>query len=680
MASTRAAGRVDMATDEEFLQHLYRGGELLASGKVIEAKDFLEKAYALEPKNEKGQNLLGLACFKLGLFDRASEIYEALVRENPVDPTLRVNLGLVYLKTNGLDRAIREFETATDLAPDHKKAHNYLGLALAQAGDYGRARTHFIEAGSDAMAAKMEKALAGDAGPRQAAPPSEEKAPEFAELDSTDAAAGGGWGTERAESAEAAPAEQAELLPEVEPAGIEAPHEEMQIEVMSDEEAAPPLEAPAEVLVQTGPPAMAEALAEPLGGDWGAQFGFDPGAEARDAAAAAAAEPAPASDDMRLATDEGPMSVVPPAGFEALGGDAPTAPIQPPGLLESANVGALPAPGFEGLAQPEASSGMEAALAAATSAEPTYDAALAVASATSAAENEETVDEASTRAAVPPPAAEVSEDLQSEAAEAMVRMRAAADGKAGAKPTAVVAVATPAEAQAPAEVAGPGAGPALPDALGIAAPTLAGLASVGGLVRPVGFRGFLAGGRVAALEVRDELLLRLDGLIAMTGSLAFTPERKRFRGRATDQAFGAGNQQMMRAIGTGAVWVETGGRTFVSVAFAEESGYFREAVLFAFEEALAFENGRVPSEVPPDLELVHLSGKGLALLALEGPLKSLEVRPEWPVTVPIVHLVGWSGSLTPKIVPVAWDAGGKPSRTAVELSGEGVAMVSLPVG
>src|SRR5512133_3491457 len=134
------ARRAPQPNSEEFLHALYKGGELLAAGKVIEAKDHLEKAHELQPKNEKGQNLLGLTYFKLGLFDRASEIYETLVRENPADPTLRVNLGLVYLKTNGLQRAIREFETATDLAPEHKKAHNYLGLALAQAGEYGRAR------------------------------------------------------------------------------------------------------------------------------------------------------------------------------------------------------------------------------------------------------------------------------------------------------------------------------------------------------------------------------------------------------------------------------------------------------------------------------------------------------------------------------------------------------------
>src|SRR5437016_4320947 len=145
--------------DEEFLHALYQGGELLAAGRVTEAKDHLEKAYELDPGNEKGQNLLGLTYFKLGLFDRAVGIYEALVRANPGDPTLRVNLGLVYLKTNALSAAIRELEVATELAPEHAKSHNYLGLALAQAGAYARAREEFVLAGSTAMAQRMEAAL-----------------------------------------------------------------------------------------------------------------------------------------------------------------------------------------------------------------------------------------------------------------------------------------------------------------------------------------------------------------------------------------------------------------------------------------------------------------------------------------------------------------------------------------
>jgi Flp pilus assembly protein TadD len=164
------ARKSDLANEEAFVAALYKGGELLAAGNVLEARTHLEKAHELEPKNEKAQNLLGLAYFKLGLFDQASHVYELLVRENPADPTLRVNLGLVYLKSNNLERAVKEFETATDLEPGHKKAHNYLGLALAQAGDYAKAREHFTLAGSDQMAEKMEKALVNRANAQPSSP------------------------------------------------------------------------------------------------------------------------------------------------------------------------------------------------------------------------------------------------------------------------------------------------------------------------------------------------------------------------------------------------------------------------------------------------------------------------------------------------------------------------------
>ncbi|HZH78747.1 MAG TPA: tetratricopeptide repeat protein, partial [Archangium sp.] len=169
MAMTRVTERGPRSpVDEEFLQQLSQGGELLSQGKLPEARQLLEGAHQKHPHHEKARNLLGLAYFKLGLFDRAAELYESLVRDNPGDATLRVNLGLVYLKTNALQRAMRELESATDLQPDHKKAHNYLALALAQAGEYGRAREHFLQAGNDAMVEKMARAIAGDRFARSA--------------------------------------------------------------------------------------------------------------------------------------------------------------------------------------------------------------------------------------------------------------------------------------------------------------------------------------------------------------------------------------------------------------------------------------------------------------------------------------------------------------------------------
>src|SRR6218665_2056998 len=72
--TTRVTGRGPKSpVDEEFLKQLYQGGELLAQGLLTEARTLLERAHQLQPRNEKGRNLLGLAYFKLGHFHRPAQ-------------------------------------------------------------------------------------------------------------------------------------------------------------------------------------------------------------------------------------------------------------------------------------------------------------------------------------------------------------------------------------------------------------------------------------------------------------------------------------------------------------------------------------------------------------------------------------------------------------------------------
>lgn len=494
--TTRAKGRGETSpADDEFLQQLSRGGELLAAGRVHEAQPFLERAHQLQPRMEKAQNLLGLCYFKLGQYDRAAELYEMLVRDNPVDPTLRVNLGLVYLKTSALQRAAREFETATDLAPEHQKAQNYLGLTLAQMGEYGRAREHFLLAGSDVMAEKMSRAIAGESygKPTAAATPPPRSAP------------------------------------------VE-----------------PPVAEPVQPAPSSPPPA---------------------------------AEPAE-EEEIRFAEDEGPSALSGAAASEAQE--------EPP-----------PEPAFE-----------ETSAAVAASA--------------------------------PPPPVPLTR----------LRLRKV--------PATSLAPASPAPESSPVQDG--------------AQSSLADLA--GAVVLPVAeaSRPFGAGPGCYTVAVEGELLTRLEGLVALSGQLSFQSEMKRFRGRATDKSFGEGAARMVRARGQGVLYLEPAAtRSFLAVNLGEDSAYFRDECVFAFEEPVMFENGRVPSDIAPDLDLVHLRGQGQVLLSLPGPLRAVAVRQEQPVTVPLTHLVGWQGNLTPRMVPVLKSPTGEPLRAAVELGGEGFALIALGV-
>src|SRR5207253_1717270 len=149
----------DLADNQEFDRALSAGNEALSQGNSADARVALEKALRYKPRNQRARNLLGLSLFKLGELSRAEEIYRSLIEDHPADPTLRVNLGLVFLKQNASADAVRCFETALDLAPEHQKAQNYLGLALAQKGELARAREWFLKAGNDAMADRMALAL-----------------------------------------------------------------------------------------------------------------------------------------------------------------------------------------------------------------------------------------------------------------------------------------------------------------------------------------------------------------------------------------------------------------------------------------------------------------------------------------------------------------------------------------
>lgn len=559
--TTRTKGtREPGPADEEFLQQLQRGSELLGAGKVTEAKSFLERAHQLQPRHEKAQNLLGLTYFKLGLFDRAADLYEMLVRDNPVDPTLRVNLGLVYLKTNALQRAAREFETATDLAPDHKKAHNYLGLTFAQMGEYGRAREHFLLSGSDAMAEKMSRAIAGEGysrPPPAAAPPREAEPP-----------------------------------------------------------AAPPLA-----------PSSGES-------DWGAQFGLDEAPPRPPRTAATPPPPAAAPDDeLRFAEDEGPP--------------APTD--------EHA---------FARRTAPQVQEDEDPSLAA------TADADASGADVEVTDELPPTPVSEEIEVSEEPPV--VASDVESAPGDAFAETFAAlATSEA---PPAARASEPPPVAPPAAPGSTPGAGPvANPPVLTEWVPTVALPGAAQGQVFTLGATGLV-------LAVSGELLTRLEGLVAVRGQVAFEPEMKRFRGRATDKPFGVGPQVMVRARGQGTLHLEpVSGRQWTAMSLDDESVYLRDACVFAFEEPVVFENGRVPSELAEDLDLVHLRGQGRVLLSLTGPLRSVPVSMDQPVTVPLTHLVGWVGNLTPRVVPLLAPAVGETPRGAVELGGEGFALIALGV-
>ena len=146
---------------EDFLFHLYRGGELLQDNRVAEARIELEQALALSPVDPKGQDLLGVVYFRLGLYPRAIGIYEKLVQDYPESFEPRVNLALCLLKMGQPGRARQELEKVVAEHAGHQRAWGYLGLAHQALGDTDRALHAFTRGGHDAMARRVMDATGG---------------------------------------------------------------------------------------------------------------------------------------------------------------------------------------------------------------------------------------------------------------------------------------------------------------------------------------------------------------------------------------------------------------------------------------------------------------------------------------------------------------------------------------
>jgi Tetratricopeptide repeat len=140
---------------EDFLYHLYRGSELLQDNRVLEAKEALEQALTVQPLDAKGQDLLGVVYFRLGLYPRAIQIYEELQVQFPSDVSIKVNLALGYLKTGQPEPARRVLRDAVQINPDHKKAWGYLGLALQKLGELEQAQVAFERGGRPTMARRV---------------------------------------------------------------------------------------------------------------------------------------------------------------------------------------------------------------------------------------------------------------------------------------------------------------------------------------------------------------------------------------------------------------------------------------------------------------------------------------------------------------------------------------------
>src|SRR5262245_13116703 len=147
------------AMAEDFFYHLYRGSEFLADGRYDGAREELDLALRLQPRDPAAQDLLAKLYFRLGVYPRAIELYLDIVRQFPDRIPPRINLALAYLKTGQMRDVVYQLLPVIEREPQHPRAWGYLGLAWSRLGEYAKAREAFLRAGHEGMARRMDEAL-----------------------------------------------------------------------------------------------------------------------------------------------------------------------------------------------------------------------------------------------------------------------------------------------------------------------------------------------------------------------------------------------------------------------------------------------------------------------------------------------------------------------------------------
>lgn len=127
---------------------------LWKEGKENEAIEYLKKAITRMPRSGKLYTTLGLFYYRQDKQEDALKQFTRAIELEPFLPVPYIHKGVIFLSRQLPDEAIPVLKTAVGLA-GLAEAHNALGAAYAQKGEYGRALAEFR------LAYKIQQRLPG---------------------------------------------------------------------------------------------------------------------------------------------------------------------------------------------------------------------------------------------------------------------------------------------------------------------------------------------------------------------------------------------------------------------------------------------------------------------------------------------------------------------------------------
>jgi TolB-like protein/Tfp pilus assembly protein PilF len=159
-AFARKAAARALAADPDFAQaHANLGWIALRyDGDLAAAARHFERALELAPAEATIQGNASAVLQALGRLEEVIAIRTFLVAQDPMNPQLRANLGVVYAAAGRDDEAIDSYRAALRLAPGYLGMHGAIAAALARQGQFEQA---LVEANQEASELRRLTALTG---------------------------------------------------------------------------------------------------------------------------------------------------------------------------------------------------------------------------------------------------------------------------------------------------------------------------------------------------------------------------------------------------------------------------------------------------------------------------------------------------------------------------------------
>jgi tetratricopeptide (TPR) repeat protein len=129
-----ALGRSQTASAPDFDQLFARAIELHKAGDILGAIDTYKAALAIVPDRVDALSNLGAAYVRLGQFDDAIAQYEAALKADGLNQTVRLNLALAYYKSARPQLAIPQLKRVIASDPEAKNAYLVLADCYLQTG------------------------------------------------------------------------------------------------------------------------------------------------------------------------------------------------------------------------------------------------------------------------------------------------------------------------------------------------------------------------------------------------------------------------------------------------------------------------------------------------------------------------------------------------------------------